>query len=87
MNSLVSDARMEKNVAYFLLKNQVNKKPSLETFELEPDRETILNQLLPQYAESMIYGSIVDAKTAEHAAGNDSNALLQLIMLTLLSMI
>jgi F-type H+-transporting ATPase subunit gamma len=44
-------------------------KPSLETFELEPDRETILNQLLPQYAESMIYGSIVDAKTAEHAAG------------------
>ena len=26
-------------------------------------------QLLPQYAESLIYGAIVDAKTAEHAAG------------------
>ncbi|MDU5226679.1 MAG: F0F1 ATP synthase subunit gamma, partial [Streptococcus sp.] len=25
--------------------------------------------LLPQYAESLIYGAIVDAKTAEHAAG------------------
>ncbi len=24
---------------------------------------------LPQYAESLIYGAIVDAKTAEHAAG------------------
>ena len=43
-----------------------DEKASLVTFELEPDRETILNQLLPQYAESMIYGSIVDAKTAEH---------------------
>ena len=42
---------------------------SLVSFELEPSREAILDQLLPQYAESMIYGAIVDAKTAEHAAG------------------
>ena len=28
----------------------------------------ILEQLL-QYTESLIYGAIVDAKTAEHAAG------------------
>ena len=41
----------------------------LTKFELEPDRDTILDQLLPQYAESLIYGAIVDAKTAEHAAG------------------
>lgn len=39
-----------------------------ETFDLEPDRDAILDQLLPQYAESMIYGAIVDAKTAESAA-------------------
>lgn len=38
-------------------------------FELEPSREAILEQLLPQYAESMIYGAILDAKTAENAAG------------------
>ncbi|MGT2754130.1 F0F1 ATP synthase subunit gamma [Streptococcus ovis] len=38
-------------------------------FELEPDRDAILEQLLPQYAESMIYGAILDAKTAENAAG------------------
>ena len=28
-----------------------------------------LDQLLPQFAESMIYGAIIDAKTAENAAG------------------
>ena len=39
------------------------------TFELETGREEILEQLLPQFAESMIYGAIIDAKTAENAAG------------------
>ncbi|MDG3303552.1 F0F1 ATP synthase subunit gamma [Streptococcus suis] len=39
------------------------------TFELEPNREVILEQLLTQYAESTIYGAILDAKTAENAAG------------------
>ncbi|HFH9837385.1 TPA: F0F1 ATP synthase subunit gamma [Streptococcus suis] len=39
------------------------------TFELEPSREAILDQLLTQYAESTIYGAILDAKTAENAAG------------------
>ncbi len=39
------------------------------TFELEPNREAILEQLLTQYAESTIYGAILDAKTAENAAG------------------
>ncbi|WP_193434595.1 F0F1 ATP synthase subunit gamma, partial [Streptococcus suis] len=36
------------------------------TFELEPNREVILEQLLTQYAESTIYGAILDAKTAEN---------------------
>ncbi|HEL1545027.1 TPA: F0F1 ATP synthase subunit gamma [Streptococcus suis] len=39
------------------------------TFELEPNREVILEQLLTQYAESTIYGAILDAKSAENAAG------------------
>ena len=39
------------------------------TFDLETSREEILDQLLPQFAESMIYGAIIDAKTAENAAG------------------
>lgn len=39
-----------------------------KSFDLEPDRDAILEQLLPQYAESMIYGAVIDAKTAESAA-------------------
>lgn len=34
----------------------------------EPSKEEILDILLPQYAESLLYGAILDAKTAEHAA-------------------
>lgn len=34
----------------------------------EPSKEAVLATLLPQYVESMIYGMIIDAKTAEHAA-------------------
>ena len=40
-----------------------------QEYLVEPSKAAILDQLLPQYAESLIYGSIVDAKTAEHAAG------------------
>ncbi len=32
------------------------------TFELEPNREVILEQLLTQYAESTIYGAILMPK-------------------------
>lgn len=34
----------------------------------EPNEDVILEQLLPHYAESLIYGSILDAKTSEFAA-------------------
>ena len=35
---------------------------------MEPSAEKILDVVLPQYAESLVYGAIIDAKTAEHAA-------------------
>ncbi|SDO07597.1 ATP synthase F1 subunit gamma [Alkalicoccus daliensis] len=34
----------------------------------EPDPETILEKLLPHYAESLIYGSLLDAKASEFGA-------------------
>lgn len=34
----------------------------------EPDPITVLDTVLPQYAESLIYGAILDAKLAEHSA-------------------
>jgi F-type H+-transporting ATPase subunit gamma len=37
-------------------------------YEMDPSPEEILHAVLPQYAESMLYGAILDAKTAEHAS-------------------
>lgn len=68
INSLTSQVRVEKMLPISDI-DENEATPYRKPFELEPDRETILEQLLPQYAESMIYGSIIDAKTAEHAAG------------------
>src|SRR5699024_270018 len=38
------------------------------SYEYEQDEESILEVLLPQYAQSIIYGAILDATTSEHAA-------------------
>ncbi|NRE79089.1 F0F1 ATP synthase subunit gamma [Enterococcus faecium] len=68
INSLTSQFRVEKMLPISDLDPE-----EVTTFEqeyiFEPSKEEILSQLLPQYAESLIYGAIVDAKTAEHAAG------------------
>ncbi|MBU7501225.1 F0F1 ATP synthase subunit gamma [Lactiplantibacillus pentosus] len=39
-------------------------------YEMEPSEEAILSAVLPQYAESLVYGAILDAKTAEHASSS-----------------
>lgn len=38
------------------------------TYEYEPNQEDILNILLPQYAESLIFGALLDSKASEHAS-------------------
>ena len=40
----------------------------LSSYEFEPSSEAILEVLLPQYAESLIYGALLDGKASEHAA-------------------
>ncbi|WP_323704238.1 ATP synthase F1 subunit gamma [Mammaliicoccus sp. Dog046] len=37
-------------------------------YEFEPDKETILKVILPQYTISLIYGALLDAKASEHAS-------------------
>lgn len=37
-------------------------------YEYEPNQTEILDAILPQYAESLIYGAILDSKASEHAA-------------------
>lgn len=38
------------------------------SYEFEPAPESLLKAVLPQFAQSLLYGAILDAKTAEHAA-------------------
>lgn len=40
----------------------------LTAYEFEPAAEEIMEVLLPQYAESLIYGALLDGKASEHAA-------------------
>lgn len=69
VNTLTSQMRVEQMLPIVDLDpNEADEEYSL-TFELETSREEILEQLLPQFAESMIYGAIINAKTAENAAG------------------
>ena len=68
INSLTSQFRVEKMLPISDLDPEEATSFEQE-YIFEPSKEKILAQLLPQYAESLIYGAIVDAKTAEHAAG------------------
>lgn len=70
VNSLTSQVKMQQMLPIKELDAEEASEDRVITgFELEPNREVILEQLLPQYTESLIYGAIIDAKTAEHAAG------------------
>ena len=40
----------------------------MSSYEFEPDKDSILRVILPQYVESLIYGKILDAKASEQAA-------------------
>ncbi|MFT9333739.1 MAG: F0F1 ATP synthase subunit gamma [Leuconostoc mesenteroides] len=40
------------------------------TYEIEPDTTAVLNVVLPQFAQSLVYEAVLDAKTAEHAASS-----------------
>lgn len=70
VNALVSNFRVEKMLPLVDVDEMDSRKTPRANVDylFEPSKEAILEQLLPQYAESLIYGSIVDAKTAEHAA-------------------
>jgi F-type H+-transporting ATPase subunit gamma len=41
---------------------------AMTSYEYEPNAQEILEVLLPQYAESLIYGALLDSKASEHSA-------------------
>jgi F-type H+-transporting ATPase subunit gamma len=50
------------------LTNIASNSGKLASYEFEPSQEEILEVLLPQYAESLIYGALLDGKASEYAA-------------------
>ncbi|HFD2004045.1 TPA: F0F1 ATP synthase subunit gamma [Streptococcus pyogenes] len=69
VNSLTSQVRVQQMLPISDLVADEAAEEGVTGFELEPNRHDILDQLLPQFTESLIYGAIIDAKTAEHATG------------------
>ena len=67
VNALLSNYRVEKMLPLLDLDDAEAKQYELE-YIFEPSKEIIMETLLPQYAESLIYGAIIDAKAAEHAS-------------------
>ncbi|SET24361.1 F-type H+-transporting ATPase subunit gamma [Salinibacillus kushneri] len=65
--SIISQKVTEKKLLPLTDLDSGNQKTS-SSYEYEPNQEDILNVLLPQYAESLVYGAILDSKASEHAA-------------------
>ncbi|WP_373737133.1 F0F1 ATP synthase subunit gamma [Jeotgalibaca porci] len=67
INAISSEFRAEKMLPLSDLDTDETKQRAVE-YAFEPTKEDILEVLLPQYAESLIYGAIIDAKASEHAS-------------------
>ncbi|WP_045518717.1 ATP synthase F1 subunit gamma [Neobacillus niacini] len=63
--SAITQEVMEKKL---LPLTDISTSSTLTSYEFEPSAEEILDVLLPQYAESLIYGALLDSKASEHAA-------------------
>lgn len=70
VNSLSSAFRVEKMLPIVDLDIGMSEAEAHQAldYEIEPNIDSVLTSLLPQYARSTIYGAILDAKTAEHAS-------------------
>lgn len=67
-NHYVSAISQEVTLKPLLPISEIGGATSAASYEYEPDEKKILEKLLPQYAESLIYGALLDGKASEHAA-------------------
>lgn len=67
VNTLTSAFRVESMLPISDI--DINHKETMpKNYIIEPDIDSVLKTVLPQFAKSMIFGAILDAKTAEHAS-------------------
>jgi F-type H+-transporting ATPase subunit gamma len=67
-NHFISAMTQEVTETKVLPLTDLGSSTKLLSYEYEPSAEAILEVLLPQYAESLIYGALLDGKASEHAA-------------------
>ncbi|MTV82514.1 F0F1 ATP synthase subunit gamma [Secundilactobacillus folii] len=51
---------------------ETQEKTLTATYDMEPSEGEVLKVVLPQYSESLVFGAILDAKTAEHASSSNA---------------
>ena len=67
VNTLTSAFRVESMLPISDI--DINHKDTMpKDYIIEPDVDSVLKTVLPQFAKSMIFGAILDAKAAEHAS-------------------
>lgn len=67
VNTLTSAFRVESMLPISDI--DINHKDTMpKDYIIEPDVDSVLKTVLPQFAKSMLFGAILDAKTAEHAS-------------------
>lgn len=67
-NHFVSAISQEVTEKKLLPLTNIESTGSTASYEFDPSAEAILEVLLPQYAESLIFGAVLDGKASEHAA-------------------
>ncbi|HEY4578485.1 MAG TPA: ATP synthase F1 subunit gamma [Savagea sp.] len=67
-NHFISAISNEATERQLLPLTNLSSASAVSTYEFEPSAEEILETLLPQYAESLIYGAVLDGKASEHAS-------------------
>lgn len=67
-NHFITKMQQEVQSKKLLPLSDVEANASHTLYEFEPSEEEILKVLLPQYAESLIFGALLDGKASEHAA-------------------
>ncbi|WP_203332180.1 ATP synthase F1 subunit gamma [Planococcus beigongshangi] len=67
-NHFVSAIQQEVTETKVLPLTDIKPTGATSTYEFDPSAGAILEVLLPQYAESLIFGAVLDGKASEHAA-------------------
>jgi len=67
-NHFVSAIQQEVTEKKVLPLTDIQATGATASYEFDPSAEAILQVLLPQYAESLIFGAVLDGKASEHAA-------------------